>query len=249
MALQDLFMAPQPEDTDPEDQVIINLPRSYRRTVDWKPELGDIAPNFTCQSTHGRITFHDWAEGQWTVLAGYPKMRAGISDTELVGFETHRENFEKRNAAVLGISPCRLERNINWIAEVEELFAVTAESPMLCDPGREISEMLGMWHESAPVEPTIRKTMIFDPALRLRWVSEYPSTLGRSVDEILRVLDGLILFDAKQLGAPMDWMPGDPAIVRPDMSTAMARRVYGDSVVEVTPRIRTVDPDAVPEGG
>lgn len=249
MSLQDLFLQPDPAPSDadlPED-IVIELPKGYRETVAWLPRLGDIAPNFTCQSTQGRKEFHLLAEGRWTVLAGYPLMRAGVSETEVVGFETNRASFEARNAQVVGISPCGLSRNINWLSEVEALFDISVTSPMLCDDHGEICDVLGMYHEAAPVEPNVRKTMIFDPAMRLRWVSEYPATLGRSVDEILRVLDGLVLFDARQLGAPMDWMPGDPAIVRPDMSTSMARRVYGESVSELTARIRTVTPEDTPE--
>ncbi|UXX84700.1 redoxin domain-containing protein [Roseovarius pelagicus] len=240
MSLQELFM---PQDNTSDDASnVIDLPKSYRKTVSWSPKLGDIAPNITCQSTHGRIDFHTWAEGMWTVVCSYPLKRAGVSDTELVGMEMQRGEFEERGAQVLGITPCGLNTNINWLAEVGELFNTSIKTPLVCDERGEICSAMGAQHENAPFEPTVRKTMIFDPAMRLRWVSEYPSNVGRSVEEILRVLDALQLFDTQELGTPMDWIAGEPAIVPPTVSTATARKKYGDSVNEVTPRIRTVIP-------
>ena len=236
MAIQDLFIK---QSSNPED-ARVDMPSKYREVMAWNPKLGDIAPDFHAESTHGHVDFHDCAEGRWTALFSFPEDRGGISETEVVSLSVHAGELAERNAQVYGISPTTLGVNVNWRTQIERVFDVSVSVPLIADTRGVVCEAMGMRHPKALIEKTVRKIMIFDPALRLRWMAEYPSCVGRSIEELLRVLDALQMFDTHDLGTPMDWFPGDDVIVRPDINTKEAIARYGDRVRVITDQIRTV---------
>lgn len=236
MALQDMFIKSPPS----EEGTSVDMPATYRETVSWLPKLGDIVPDFHAQSTEGRIDFHSWAEGSWTILFAYPKNRGGISETEIASLAMHQEEFNKRNVRAIGLSPSSLGENLNWRSQIERLFNLDIRLPLMADPTCQLCKSMGMIHPKDPTDLAIRKTMLIDPSLRLRWMAEYPTPLGRSVEELFRVIDGLQVFDETNLGVPMDWQPGDPGVVRPDVSTAEARALYGDKLTLLSSEIRMV---------
>ncbi len=227
------------------DEPVVDMPSVYRETVKWVPRLGDVMPDFHADSTRGRINFHDWAEGSWIVLFGYPRTRGGISETEIGSLSMHESAFKKRNVKAIGLSPATQGENADWEKVLERLFNIELTLPLMADPTSKLCRSLGMIHERDPNDVAIRKTIIIDPSLHLRWISEYPTSLGRSIDEIIRVIDGLQFYDETNLGVPMDWMPGDPGVVRPQISTAEARARYGDSLTVLASDIRMVN---LPEG-
>lgn len=236
MAIQDLFIRQSSNGEDAR----VTIPSRYRETIAWVPKLGDIAPDFHAESTHGHVDFHDCAEGRWTALFSFPEDRGGVSETEIVSLTENAAELSSRNAQVYAISPTTLGVNVNWRTEIERVFDLTVTVPLIADSKGAVCEAMGMRHAKALIDKTIRKIMIFDPALRLRWMAEYPSSVGRSSEELLRVLDALQMFDTHDLGTPMDWFPGDVVVVRPDVSTKEAIARYGNRLKVVTDQIRTV---------
>ncbi|MDF0603821.1 redoxin domain-containing protein [Psychromarinibacter sp. C21-152] len=219
----------------------VEFPTGYRESSAWVPRIGDIFPNFRADSTHGRIDFHDWAEGRWVYFFSHPSLRSGVSATEIAGFASSVEYFRRRNVEILGVSNVSAAAHARWVSDVGRVFGVHVDFPILDDPEGHLSGAFGMTHPRHERPLPIRKSFIIDPALRVRMQYEYPINVGRSVDETLRMIDALQLSDREQIGVPADWEPGDKVLVPPFVETEQARAQHGE-VETLAPFLRLVDP-------
>lgn len=191
----------------------IALPLEYRRTVRWLPRIGDQFPDFAADSTQGRLHFRDWARGAWVVFFGLPAAFTPVCSTEVAQFAMDAGKFALRGARLLGILRDEVTAAAQWARDIEEDFETHVGFPFVSDPGRTIIDACGMIHTVDEAPQPVRKTILIDPAGRIRMIMEYPRMLGRSVAETLRVLDGLQAGDRHGLAAPADWRPGDPMVV------------------------------------
>lgn len=219
---------------------IVRLPLSYRRKVKWLPQLGDIFPDFTTETTAGPIRFHDWAEGHWSFLFGHPGAFTPICSTELAGFAAAAQEFEQRSVKLLAVSGDDVQRLRAWRADVEDIFDVEIGFPSASDSSGILAEAFGMIHPKQSQACAIRKSFLIDPELKLRMIFEYPRAVGRSTDEVLRVIDALQAFDRYGLGTPADWQPGDDMLVPPCRSVAESRAIYGERLCSVREYLNVV---------
>lgn len=219
-------------------------PLGYRRTVAWLPCIGDIFPDFIANSTTGRISFHGWAEGKWTFFFSHPAAFTPVCSTEIACFANAQEDFDARNVQVLGLSGNPVETQLAWHSDIERMFDVKVEFPVIEDIAGELATGFGMIHANEAEVCPIRKSFIIDPALKVRMIFEYPIRVGRSSAETLRVIDALQIIDRHEVATPSDWMPGKKVILPYGMSDEEATATYGSDWQKLSDYLKFVRLDA-----
>ncbi len=199
--------------------------------------LGDEAPNFTAETTEGRIDFQDWKQGSWAVFFSHPADFTPVCTTELGATAGLKSEFDKRNVKAIAISVDSVADHQAWAGDIGEVTGNALNFPIIADPDRAVSNLYDMLHPNAGDTSTVRSVFIIDPANKVRLTLTYPKSVGRNFDEILRVIDALQLTDRATVATPANWQLGSKVIVSPTVSTADAIEKFGD-VEEVKPYLR-----------
>jgi alkyl hydroperoxide reductase subunit AhpC len=202
--------------------------------------LGDMAPNFTADTTEGEIDLYDWKGDSWTVLFSHPADFTPVCTTELGRTAALRSGFEARNTKVLAVSVDSIEDHRGWAPDIAEVTGSELNFPIIADPDRKVSELYDMIHPGEGDTSTVRSVFVIDPANKVRLILTYPKSTGRNFDEVLRVIDSLQLTDNYSVATPADWVKGDRVIASPAMSTEDAREKFAN-LEEVKPYLRYVD--------
>jgi len=179
--------------------------------------LGDIAPDFTQDSTEGPIRFHSWLGNSWGVLFSHPKAFTPVCTTELGYTAKLADDFRKRNVKVLAVSVDPVESHKGWVGDIEETQGCKVNFPILADPDRKVANLYDMIHPNANETHTVRSVYIIDPKKKIRLVITYPASTGRNFDEILRVIDSLQLTDSHSVATPVNWKQGEDVIIAPSI--------------------------------
>lgn len=220
----------------------LTLPHGYRQTAAWIPRIGDHFPDFQAPSTHGDISFHQWAEGHWVYLCSHPSAGSPISATELVTFARDSAAYAARGVKILGMCHDTSDRLQAWQRTIEQAFGTTIDFPMIDDSEEELAEAFGITPRRLGFDRAIRRSFIIDPALRIRMIVDNPIYLGRSSPETLRLIDALQLHDDELLGIPANWTPGKPALVPHFESIAEAVARFGeDRIADLGGGVYVVD--------
>ncbi|GLS04736.1 peroxidase [Chitiniphilus shinanonensis] len=180
--------------------------------------LGDIAPDFTQQSSQGDIRFHEWAGEHWVVLFSHPADFTPVCTTELGYTAKLGAEFAKRGTKVLAVSVDPVESHHKWIADINETQNATVDFPILADADRKVATLYDMIHPESLANLTVRTVFIIDPAKRVRATLTYPASTGRNFDEILRVIDSLQLTDRYKVATPANWRDGDDVVIVPSLT-------------------------------
>ncbi len=204
-------------------------------------QLGQIVPDFEAQTTIGNIHFHEWLGDSWGVLFSHPKDYTPVCTTELGEAARLKPEFDRRNVKIIGLSVDTLDRHSGWEADIEETQGHSVNFPMIADTDRKVSELYGMIHPLADPSVTVRTVYVIDPAKKLRLSLTYPPSTGRNFAEVLRVIDSLQLTDSKKVATPVNWQPGDRAIILPSMSDEDAKARFPQGFETKKPYLRYVD--------
>jgi len=199
-----------------EKDLALTVPRGYRTTVRWRPQIGDIVPDFRAEAPSGPFRFHRFAEGHWVVLFSHPAAFTAVCTSELASLAAHHHEFQARDVKLLNVSADAPAESARWLADLEDLFGVEIRFPTVTDASGTLTRLFGMVHRKEAEACAIRKTFVIDPALRIRAITEYPVAVGRSTDELLRLVDALRVSDSHDVGAPADWRPGDHCVLMPE---------------------------------
>jgi alkyl hydroperoxide reductase subunit AhpC len=202
--------------------------------------LGDVAPDFTAETTDGEISFHDWKQGSWAVFFSHPADFTPVCTTELGRTAALKAEFAARDTKAMALSVDPIEDHHGWAPDIGEVAGTDLNFPIVADPDRTISELFDMIHPGEGDTSTVRSVFIIDPDNKIRLTLTYPKSVGRNFDEIVRVLDALQATDRDPIATPVDWVPGDRVIVAPTMSTDDARARF-DNVEELKPYLRYAD--------
>ena len=230
------------EDDFSDEKSRIMVPRGYASRVRWQPCIGDIFPDFTCQTTLGPLNFHEWAEGSWVFFFSHPAAFTPVCSTELADVADCADEFAERNVKLLSLGRDDLYLDGAWIEDIEEDFDVLIDFPVISDATGELATACGMIHPKEDEVRTIRKSFIIDPSLRIRMINEYPLGIGRDIDEVLRTIDALQAIEQGGLATPSGWRSGDPMLISPDVSDEDAERLYGERVCKVRRYMRVLKP-------
>jgi alkyl hydroperoxide reductase subunit AhpC len=179
--------------------------------------LGDIAPDFTAETTMGEINFHEWIGDSWCVLFSHPADFTPVCTTELGTVANYFPEFEKRNTKVIALSVDGLESHIKWIKDIEETQNVTLQYPIIADESKTVANLYDMIHPNANETFTVRSVFIIAPDKKIKLILTYPASTGRNFDEILRVIDSLQLTSEYSVATPANWKDGNDVVISPSI--------------------------------
>ncbi|MDX9875688.1 MAG: peroxiredoxin [Spongiibacteraceae bacterium] len=180
-------------------------------------QLGDIAPDFTQQSTLGEISFHEWLGDSWGVLFSHPADFTPVCTTELGLTAKLQSEFEKRNVKAIALSVDPVQSHHDWIADINETQSCNVLFPIIADDDRKVATLYGMLHPNSGTTGTVRSLFIIDPEKKIRLIITYPASTGRNFDEVLRVIDSLQLTDNHKVATPGNWKPGEEVVILPTL--------------------------------
>ena len=201
-------------------------------------KLGDIAPNFTAETTQGTIDFHSWLGDSWGMLFSHPADFTPVCTTELGKTALLKDDFAKRGVKVAAVSVDDLASHGRWVPDIEEVNGVTVNFPIIADGDRNVATLYDMIHPNASEKATVRSVFIIGPDKKIKLTLTYPASTGRNFTEILRVIDSLQLTANYQVATPADWKDGEDTIVVPAVSTEDAMTKFPKGVRIVKPYLR-----------
>jgi len=212
--------------------------------------IGETAPDFTADTTEGKIEFHDWIGDSWAVLFSHPKDFTPICTTELGYMAKLKPEFDKRGVKIIGLSVDSTENHEKWADDIEETQGTRPNYPMIGDTDFNVSKLYGMLPASASGDPkdrtpadnqTVRNVFVIGPDKKVKLILVYPMTTGRNFDEVLRVIDSLQLTANHKVATPVNWQPGDDVIIAGSVSDEEAHERYPDGWKSPRPYIRIVN--------
>ncbi|MCL4312548.1 MAG: peroxiredoxin [Actinobacteria bacterium] len=201
-------------------------------------QLGDVAPDFSADTTEGKINFHQWLGDRWGVLFSHPKDFTPVCTTELGEVARLKPEFDKRGVAVIGLSVDPVESHRAWASDIAETQGHALNFPVIGDPEHRVADLYGMIHPNANDTLTVRSVFIIDPAKKVRLTITYPANVGRNFKEILRVIDALQLGDRYQISTPANWEDGDDVIIATTVTNEEARQRFPKGFKELKPYLR-----------
>ena len=206
--------------------------------------IGDVAPDFTAETTQGTINFHEWLGDSWGILFSHPKDFTPVCTSELGMAAKLKPEFEKRNVKILGLSVDPLESHKEWEKDIEETQGAEVNFPMIADPERKVATLYDMIHPNASDTFTVRSVYIVGPDKKVKLVLTYPASVGRNFAELLRVIDALQMAENYQVATPANWKPGEDVIISLAVSNEEAKDKFPAGWKEVKPYLRlTPSPD------
>jgi alkyl hydroperoxide reductase subunit AhpC len=207
--------------------------------------LGDAAPDFTADSTQGKIEFHKWLGDSWAVFFSHPKDFTPVCTTELGEVSRRMADFRERSVKVLALSVDSADSHKAWTGDIEETQKTKLEYPIVADESGRVARLYGMIHPNASDSLTVRTVFIIDPKKKIRLTMTYPASTGRNFDEILRVIDALQLADAHMVATPVNWKKGEDCIIPPSIQDPEElKKKYPKGFKTIKPYLRfTPQPD------
>jgi alkyl hydroperoxide reductase subunit AhpC len=202
--------------------------------------LGQIAPDFEQETTHGRIRFHDWLGSSWGLFFSHPKNFTPVCTTELGEVAKLRAEWDKRNVKPIGLSVDPVEAHHKWEIDIEETQAAKLDFPMVADPDAKVASLYDMIHPESDPTVTVRSVFVIYPSKKVRLILTYPPSTGRNFQEIIRAIDSLQLTDSRSIATPVDWQPGQPVVISPKLSDEEASRQFPQGYKTLKPYLRLV---------
>ena len=207
------------------------------------------APNFTAQTTEGKINFHDWIGDSWAILFSHPKDFTPVCTTELGYMAKLKPEFDKRDTKVIGLSVDPVDNHARWAQDIAETQGTAPNYPMIGDTDLAVSKLYNMLPEetaggsdgrTAADNATVRTVFIIGPDKKIKLMLAYPMTTGRNFDEILRVLDSMQLTAKHRVATPVNWKQGEKVIIAGSVSDDEAKGIYPDGWDAPRPYLRIV---------
>lgn len=198
--------------------------------------INDTAPDFTAETTHGTINFHEWIGDGWAVLFSHPKNFTPVCTTELGTMAGLEGEFKKRNAKIIGISVDPVEDHDRWKADIEKATGHAVDYPLIGDKDLKVAKLYDMLPADAgdssegrtPADnQTVRSVYVIGPDKRVKLVLTYPMTTGRNFEEILRAIDSIQLTAKHQVATPANWKQGEDVIITAAVSNEDATARFG----------------------
>jgi alkyl hydroperoxide reductase subunit AhpC len=209
--------------------------------------IGDEAPDFTAETTAGRIRFHDWIGNGWAILFSHPKDFTPVCTTELGYMARLKPEFDRRNCRILGLSIDPVGDHDRWAKDIEETQGAAPNYPLIGDPELAIAKLYDMIHPNASGGPrtaadnqTIRSVFVIGPDKKIKATLTYPMSTGRNFDEVLRLLDSIQLTAKHKVATPVNWKQGEDVIILASVSDAEAKERFPGGWKALKPYLRVV---------
>ena len=200
--------------------------------------LGDEAPDFTADTTEGKVNFHEYLGDSWGVLFSHPKDFTPVCTTELGLVAKLKSEFDKRNTKVIGLSVDSVESHKGWVGDIKETQGHALNYPLIGDEDRTVANLYDMIHPNANDSLTVRSVFIIGPDKKIKLIITYPASTGRNFEEILRVIDSLQLTANFSVSTPVNWTDGDDVIIAPAISDEDAKTKFPKGFKTLKPYLR-----------
>ncbi len=182
------------------------------------PLIGAPAPAFTARTTLGERALADY-RGRWLVLVSHPADFTPVCTSELIALAHAHERFRALGCDLLALSIDSLYSHLAWLESIRDRFGVTVPFPLIEDPSMVIAGAYGMLEADARSSATVRGSFVIDPEGFIRATASYPLSVGRSIEELLRLVTALQHGDAEGVQTPAEWRPGEPALAPAPLTT------------------------------
>jgi alkyl hydroperoxide reductase subunit AhpC len=211
--------------------------------------IGATAPDFTAETTEGRIRFYDWAGDSWVVLFSHPKDFTPVCTTELGAMAQIKPEFDKRHCKIIGLSVDPVEDHARWSLDIADTMGAAPNYPMIGDSDLAVAKLYQMLPADAGTSAqgrtaadnaTVRNVYVIGPDKKIKLVLSYPMSTGRNFAEILRAIDSLQLTAEHQVATPANWQDGQDVIIVPAVSDEAAKAKYPDGWRAPKPYLRYV---------
>jgi alkyl hydroperoxide reductase subunit AhpC len=204
-------------------------------------QIGQTAPDFVQGSTEGTVRLHEWLGTSWGVLFSHPRNFTPVCTTELGEVARLNNEWQRRGVKVIGLSVDPLDAHEQWVRDIKDTQGYALNFPLLACNDRKVSNLYGMIRAEADASLTVRSVFIIDPDKKVRLTLNYPPSVGRNFEEILRAIDGLQLSYDYEVSTQVNWIPGEPVIIAPSISDEDAAKKYPQGYTKVNPPIRYVE--------
>lgn len=211
--------------------------------------INDVAPDFTAETTQGKINFHDWIGDSWAILFSHPKDFTPVCTTELGYMAGLQPEFEKRGCKIIGLSVDDVSQHKDWLGDIESTQGHKVTYPLIGDPELKVAKAYDMLPADAgetsegrtPVDnATVRSVFVIGPDKRIKANLTYPMSTGRNFDEVLRLLDSCQLTAKHKVATPVNWKRGEDCIIVPSVSDDEAKQKFPDGWKAPLPYMRVV---------
>ena len=209
--------------------------------------IGDVAPDFTAETTEGTVRFHEWIGSSWAILFSHPKDFTPVCTTELGYMAGLKPDFDRRNTKIIGLSVDPVSDHKRWVGDIKETQGHAVNYPMIGDDNLAVAKLYDMIHPNASGGPrsandnaTVRSVFIIGPDKKVKAMLVYPMSAGRNFDEVLRLLDSLQLNAKHSVATPVNWKPGQDVIIPTSVSDEDAKKKYPHGFKTLKPYLRVV---------
>ena len=211
--------------------------------------INDEAPNFTAETTQGKIDFHQWIGDGWAVLFSHPKDFTPVCTTELGYMAKIKPEFDKRGVKIIGLSVDPVDKHSAWANDIKETQGFAPNYPMIADSDFNVSKLYGMLPAAVSGDPakrtpadnqTVRNVFVIGPDKKVKLILVYPMTTGRNFDEVLRVIDSLQMTAKHKVATPVQWKQGDDVIISGSVNDEDAKKLFPNGWKAPKPYIRIV---------
>ena len=198
--------------------------------------INDVAPDFTADSTAGKIRFHDWLDGHYAIIFSHPKDFTPVCTTEFGAVAQLAGEWAKRKTKVIGVSVDSVADHTKWKRDIESVGGAAADFPIIDDTSLTVAKAYDMLPAEyyLPTEgrtpansATVRTVYIIGPDKKVRLTMTYPMSVGRNFAEILRALDAVQATDGVPIATPANWQPGQDVIVSMSLNNQQAEDKFG----------------------
>ena len=212
-------------------------------------QINDTAPDFTAETTAGKIRFHEWIGDSWAVLFSHPKDFTPVCTTELGYMARIKPEFDQRNVKIIGLSVDAVDNHSKWASDIKETQGTAPNYPIIGDSDLNVAKLYGMLPASASGDAskrtptdnlTVRNVFVVGPDKKIKLILVYPMTTGRNFDEVLRVIDSLQLTAKHKVATPVNWKLGEDVIIAGSVSDEEAKKVYPQGWKAPRPYLRIV---------
>jgi peroxiredoxin (alkyl hydroperoxide reductase subunit C) len=186
--------------------------------------LGDTAPDFVATTTQGEIKFSEYIKGSWVILFSHPADFTPVCTTEFLAFAEKQEEFDKRGVKLIGLSIDSVYSHIAWLRAIEEKFEVKIKFPVIADLTMDVARKYGMIHSKVSNTHAVRTITIINPSSEVAFLVTYPMSVGRNIEEIIRIIDAMQVVEEKKVATPANWQVGDNAIIPPPQTMDDAQK-------------------------
>ena len=211
--------------------------------------INSEAPNFTAETTQGKIDFHQWIGDGYAILFSHPKDFTPVCTTELGYMARLQPEFDKRKTKIIGLSVDPVTNHAKWAKDIEETQGAAVTYPMIGDPELKVAKLYDMLPETAGAtsegrtaadNATVRSVFIVGPDKKVKAMLTYPMTSGRNFDEVLRLLDSIQLSARHQVATPVNWKPGEDVIIAGSVTDEQAKQKYPGGWKAPRPYLRII---------